>query len=97
MPLFLPGHVLLRAVSPVFPWRCVHAATQVLVRWALQHGTSVIPKASSEEHLRSNLDALQWELPTPEFKALSSIPYQVRPSFWVWSWPMLMEECGNTY
>ena len=53
---------------------------QVLVRWALQHGTSVIPKASSEEHLRSNLEALQWELPQAEFKALSSVAYQVQPA-----------------
>ena len=50
---------------------------QVLVRWALQHGTSVIPKASSEDHLRSNLDALQWQLPEKEYSALSTIAYQV--------------------
>ena len=47
------------------------------MRWALQHGTSVIPKASSEDHLRSNLDALQWELPEKEYSAVSSIAYQV--------------------
>ena len=51
---------------------------QVLVRWALQHGTVVIPKASSESHLRSNLEALDWELPQEDYKALSSLKFQVR-------------------
>jgi diketogulonate reductase-like aldo/keto reductase len=50
---------------------------QVLVRWALQHGTSVIPKASSESHMRSNLDVLNWPLPEDDFKALSSLKFQV--------------------
>lgn len=50
---------------------------QVLVRWALQHGTIVIPKASSEAHLRSNLEALDWELPQEDMKALSSLKFQV--------------------
>jgi diketogulonate reductase-like aldo/keto reductase len=50
---------------------------QVLVRWGIQHGTSVIPKASSEPHLRSNLDVLNWELSKDDFKAISSIKFQV--------------------
>lgn len=50
---------------------------QVLVRWGIQHGTSVIPKASSEAHLRSNLDILNWEIPKDDFKALSSLKFQV--------------------
>ena len=49
---------------------------QVLVRWGIQHGTSVIPKASSEPHLRSNLDVLNWELSKDDFKAISSIKFQ---------------------
>ena len=53
------------------------AVAQVLVRWALQHGTVVIPKASSESHLRSNLEALDWELPQEEYKELSSLKFQV--------------------
>ena len=49
---------------------------QVLVRWALQHGTAVVPRASGEAHLRSNLGALDWELPPEDFQALSSFEFQ---------------------
>ncbi|MGD9497917.1 MAG: aldo/keto reductase, partial [Armatimonadota bacterium] len=38
---------------------------QVSLRWLLQHEMIVIPKASTEEHLRENLDILEWEL-SPE-------------------------------
>jgi diketogulonate reductase-like aldo/keto reductase len=31
------------------------AAIQVLIRWALQHGTSVSPKAGSHEHVAVRL------------------------------------------
>ncbi|BDA44611.1 Aldo-keto reductase family 4 member C10 [Coccomyxa sp. Obi] len=54
------------------------APAQVLVRWGIQHGTSVIPKASSESHLRSNLDVLNWELSKDDFHAISSIKIQAR-------------------
>ena len=47
------------------------------MRWGLQHGTAVIPRASSESHLRSNLEALDWELPSEDYKALSSFEFQV--------------------
>ena len=58
----------------------LHLAAQVLVRWGLQHGTAVIPRASSEAHLRSNLGALDWELPQEDFEALSSFEFQVGTS-----------------
>lgn len=48
------------------------------MRWGIQHGTSVIPKASSESHLRSNLDVLNWELSKDDFHAISSIKIQAR-------------------
>ncbi|KAK9915503.1 hypothetical protein WJX75_000016 [Coccomyxa subellipsoidea] len=35
---------------------------QVLIRWALQHGTSVSPKAGSPEHVQGILDVLNCEL-----------------------------------
>ena len=57
--------------------KCAVVCSQVLVRWGIQHGTSVIPKASSEPHLRSNLDVLNWELSKDDFKAISSIKFQV--------------------
>jgi len=39
---------------------------QVILRWGLQHGDSVIPKASSESHLRENSNIFDFQL-SPEF------------------------------
>jgi len=41
---------------------------QVALRWLLQKGLVVIPKATSEAHLRENLDVFDWEL-CPEDQA----------------------------
>lgn len=51
---------------------------QVLIAWALQHGTSVIPKSSGEDHLKSNLEAATWQLPEEDYKILVSLDYQKR-------------------
>jgi len=51
---------------------------QVLIRWALQHGTSVIPKSTNASRIFGNLDVLDWELPPWEYNLLSSIAFQMR-------------------
>lgn len=63
---------------------------QVLLRWAVQRGTSVVPKASSELHLRENIvgalpaaasgvtAADYWQLSDEQMVALSSIDTQRR-------------------
>jgi diketogulonate reductase-like aldo/keto reductase len=51
----------------------------VLVRWGIQRGTSVIPKATKVAHMKANLEAANWELPPDDFKALNFLGYQVRP------------------
>jgi 2,5-diketo-D-gluconate reductase B len=38
------------------------SASQVSLRWLLDKGLVVIPKASSDEHLRENMDVFGWEL-----------------------------------
>ena len=53
-------------------------AGQVLVRWALQHGTSVIPKSTSPARIAGNLDVLSWELSAEQYSALSSLRFQQR-------------------
>lgn len=58
---------------------------QVLVRWALQRGTSVLAKSVNEERIRSNIDVLSWRIPEDDFKALSSLTTQVS-----WIHPRLM-------
>nr|MDO8109479.1 aldo/keto reductase [Candidatus Sigynarchaeota archaeon] len=41
-------------------------ATQVLVRWHLQHGCVPIPRSLSEPHIRENLDVFDFKLTTAE-------------------------------
>ena len=41
---------------------------QVLIRWAIQNGTSVIPKATGVSHIKGNLEALDFELTKEEFQ-----------------------------
>ena len=53
-------------------------AGQVLIRWALQHGTSVIPKSTSAARIRGNLDVLDWELGAEDYAALCALPVQQR-------------------
>lgn len=50
---------------------------QVLVKWALKRGTSVIPKSSNPERIKENIRVFDWYMPDEDFKALSSIPDQV--------------------
>lgn len=45
---------------------------QVTLRWLLQKGLIVIPKASSRAHLEENLDVMDWELSPDEMKELDS-------------------------
>ena len=51
---------------------------QVLIRWGLQRGTSVLPKSELPERLKQNLDVLDWEIPKEDFEALSNLPVQRR-------------------
>ncbi|KAK7339981.1 hypothetical protein VNO77_20671 [Canavalia gladiata] len=51
---------------------------QVLVKWAIQRGTSVIPRSTKPDRIRENISVFHWDLPEQDFKALSSIPDQRR-------------------
>jgi diketogulonate reductase-like aldo/keto reductase len=46
---------------------------QVALKWQIQRGIVVIPKASSEEHLRSNMDIFDWSLSDDEMDAITGI------------------------
>jgi len=50
---------------------------QVLVKWGLQRGTSVIPKSTHAERIQENIQVFGWEIPDEDFKMLSSIGEQV--------------------
>ncbi|CAD7701569.1 unnamed protein product [Ostreobium quekettii] len=51
---------------------------QVLIRWALQHGTSVLPKSVHEDRIQANLDVLDWSIPEAEYQRLCSFHPQLR-------------------
>ena len=46
---------------------------QVALRWLVQKEVIVIPKASSEDHLRENLDLFNWELTQEEMIELDGL------------------------
>lgn len=49
------------------------SAAQVTLRWLVQKGIAVIPKASSEAHIRANMDIFDWELSAHEMKHIDAI------------------------
>ncbi|KAG8377085.1 hypothetical protein BUALT_Bualt09G0131700 [Buddleja alternifolia] len=51
---------------------------QVLVKWAIQRGTSTIPKSNNPDRIKENINVLGWEIPEQDFQVLCSIPHQKR-------------------
>ncbi|PPS14980.1 hypothetical protein GOBAR_AA05576 [Gossypium barbadense] len=50
---------------------------QVLVKRAIQRGTSVIPKSNNTDRIKENIKVFGWELPQEDFQAPCNIPDQV--------------------
>ena len=48
-------------------------AAQVALRWVVQQGIIAIPKASSEQHLRANMDIRDWALSEEEMGRLNAV------------------------
>jgi diketogulonate reductase-like aldo/keto reductase len=48
-------------------------AAQVCLRWIFEKGIVVIPKASSEEHLKENMEIFGWELSKEDSQKIDSI------------------------
>jgi diketogulonate reductase-like aldo/keto reductase len=51
---------------------------QVLIRWGVQRGTSVLPKSVNPERIKSNLEVFDWALEQEDFEKLSKMPVQVK-------------------
>lgn len=62
----------------MWPFVTAAACAQVLVRWALQHGTSVLPKSVNEARIRSNLEVFDWQLEEQDYQALATLDLQLR-------------------
>jgi diketogulonate reductase-like aldo/keto reductase len=54
---------------------------QVSLKWLVQKGCIVIPKASSEEHLRANMDISDLELSPKDMKKIDSMQIGKEISF----------------
>ena len=46
---------------------------QVLLRWAVQRGTAVIPKSVTPSRIAENIDIYRWELTPAEMTALAAL------------------------
>ncbi|MDI6826070.1 MAG: aldo/keto reductase [Candidatus Aenigmarchaeota archaeon] len=53
---------------------------QISLRWILQKGAITIPKASSEEHLKENMDVFDWKLSKRDVSKIDSIKIQKKGS-----------------
>ncbi|KAJ3704398.1 hypothetical protein LUZ61_008103 [Rhynchospora tenuis] len=51
---------------------------QVLIRWGIQRGATVIPKSIHKERIIENIQVFNWKIPEEDFQALSSIKDQWR-------------------
>jgi len=58
-------------------------AGQVCLRWLHQHGVAAIPKASTEEHLKENMDIFDLSLSDEEMARIDALPGKrlVNPPF----------------
>ena len=65
--------VLKQAVVLEIARRVQRTQAQVVLRWGVQRGTSVIPKTSRVERLAENLAVFDFELSSDEMAAISAL------------------------
>ncbi|KAH9736779.1 hypothetical protein WN944_004301 [Citrus x changshan-huyou] len=51
---------------------------QILLKWGIQRGTSVIPKSTHPDRIKENIKAFGWEIPEQDFQTLCSMTDQKR-------------------
>lgn len=51
---------------------------QIILRWNLQRGVSVIPKSAKIERIRENMDIFNFELTTEDVEAIGSLDCHLR-------------------
>ncbi len=49
------------------------SAAQVLLRWCIQHGTVPLPRSTSPDHIKENLDVFSFELGAEDMNLLNNI------------------------
>merc|ERR1712113_584277 len=65
------------------------SAIQVFLKWTLQNGVTIISRSHSEEHLKSNLEAIDesWQLSDEDMAALDALD-ENHPYYWDESAPL---------
>ena len=66
------GNILSNRIIQSIAKKVGKTPAQICLRWCLQKGTIVIPKAGSEEHLRENMDVFDWEINEEDMKRIDS-------------------------
>jgi len=51
---------------------------QIILNWEVQKGVTVIPRSTSKNHLRENLQIFDWQLAPEDVEKVDSIPTQKR-------------------
>jgi diketogulonate reductase-like aldo/keto reductase len=57
--------------------RVLTSCLQVLIRWALERGCSVLPKSTNEGRIAANLAVCDWGMTEGDVAALGSLSYKV--------------------
>lgn len=73
-------HPILRAIAKAHN----KSISQVILRWHIESGSIVIPKATNYEHLKSNIEIFDFRLTSTELQAISTMdnnhPFSVSPT-----------------
>ncbi len=56
---------------------------QIVLRWEMQKEVITIPRSSSEEHIKENFHALDFELESPDVERIDNIPKEQRTEKYV--------------
>jgi len=72
------GHVFQNSILKGIAEKKGKTEAQVSLKWLLQKGMIVIPKSSSREHLKENLDLFDWQLEKEEIAEIDSIKERKR-------------------
>ena len=67
---------------------------QVLLRWGIERGCSVVPKSTNHHHQKVNMDLMSWSLTKEQFNTLNSIQPQVRPALRLESVRLFTQDAG---
>jgi len=62
--------------------KCGKTPAQVLLRWGLEKGYTVLPRSSSPSHVRENFDLLHWRLEEEDLQLLDSLGMEETKYAW---------------